>query len=192
MRLRPLAAVLITIAAPLAACGDAPTQPELQGPVFPVPSGLWSSPFTPASKKSFVFRSDVGDFIGQGLSVNYTAENSSIQVKTVGTGVVVIVNEGISFEDWTGYFFPMKGLTVLKPGYYADLKREPALPFGADSLKARMDWNGHFRGCNSVTGWFAVDRIEYVSGQITALDIRFQQHCDGTAPALRGAIRLSP
>ena len=37
-------------------------------------------------------------------------------------------------------------------------------------------------------GWFVVDAVTYVGDTLTAIDLRFEQHCEGHAPALRGEI----
>jgi hypothetical protein len=37
-----------------------------------------------------------------------------------------------------------------------------------------------------------VDHVAYSGPNITALDLRFEQHCEGGNPALRGAIRWRP
>ena len=47
------------------------------------------------------------------------------------------------------------------------------------------------RGCSMTTGWFAVDNVAYASGTITALELRFEQHCEDMTPALHGAIRFA-
>jgi len=39
--------------------------------------------------------------------------------------------------------------------------------------------------------WFTVDKINFTGTTITSLDLRFEQHCDGTVAALRGAIHRS-
>jgi hypothetical protein len=54
--------------------------------------------------------------------------------------------------------------------------------------KGGFRWAGHGRGCNGFTGWFVVDQISHTNGVLTALDLRFEQHCDGQPPALHGKI----
>jgi hypothetical protein len=36
-----------------------------------------------------------------------------------------------------------------------------------------------------------VDRVVYTAGKITEVELRFEQHCEGGGPALRGQIRWS-
>jgi len=44
------------------------------------------------------------------------------------------------------------------------------------------------RGCNTLTGWFVVDSVTYNEIALTAIDLRFEQHCEGDLPALHGEI----
>ena len=78
----------------------------------------------------------------------------------------------------------MLGTTPIKVGYYGDLRR---FPFH-NPIKGGLSWYGNGRGCNTLTGWFAVDKAIYTGTTLTAIDIRFEQHCEGLVPALRGAI----
>jgi hypothetical protein len=78
----------------------------------------------------------------------------------------------------------MSTLTQLQPGYYADLQRYPF----HNPAKGGLDWSGMGRGCNTLTGWFVGDSVTYTSNVLTAIDLRFEQHCEGFAPALHGNI----
>jgi hypothetical protein len=86
--------------------------------------------------------------------------------------------------EWIGDFPGMIGLDRLETGYY------PGLHNYADYNPARggFQWAGHGNVCNTLTGWFAVDQITYINGVLTALDLRFEQRCEGLAPALHGKI----
>jgi hypothetical protein len=77
----------------------------------------------------------------------------------------------------------MNTLSQLQPGYYSDLKRYPF----HNPAKGGLSWSGQGRGCNTLQGWFAIDRVIYTNGILTALDLRFEQRCDGGAP-LHGAV----
>lgn len=45
-------------------------------------------------------------------------------------------------------------------------------------------------GCTSVTGSFTLTNIRYANDQLMDFDLTFEQHCNGTAPALRGNIHV--
>jgi hypothetical protein len=85
---------------------------------------------------------------------------------------------------WNGNFAAMYSVAELLPGYYGDLRRWPF----HNRAKGGLSWYGEGRGCNSVTGWFVVDSVRYANGALAAIDLRFEQHCEGAAPALRGKI----
>ena len=82
----------------------------------------------------------------------------------------------------------MNTLTQLQPGYYAGLQRYPF----HNPVLGGLDWSGDGRGCNTLKGWFTVDSVTYVGSTLTAIDLRFEQHCEGGTTALHGAIHWGP
>ncbi|HEY0021763.1 MAG TPA: hypothetical protein VGB24_02605 [Longimicrobium sp.] len=159
-----------------------PTIPP--GPVNPPPSTLWRAApgLVPATGNYVYLQSDVGDFIAGGRS--YTYPGGALSVTTSGGLLSVVVTAN---ESWRGDFQAMNSLTELKPGYYGDLRRYPF----HNRLKGGMAWGGEGRGCNMLTGWFVVDQVTYAGGNLTEIALRFEQHCEGGGPALRGQIRWS-
>lgn len=160
---------------------DTSSQPVATGPLG-VPTGLWAPPatFVPPAGNYVYLVSDAGDFIGAGATQLLTSDSAPFNVynATIGPGVQMYVG------DWSGRFGPTTSLTQLQPGYYGGVVR-----YSADNpIKASMDWSGNGRGCDTVTGWFVVDKVTYTMNDVTALDLRFEQHCDAATPALRGVI----
>ena len=151
------------------------------GPVNPIPPGLWqpASGSVPSTGNYVYLQSDPGDFIGLGQT--YTFTTSQISVSAVGAHLGININTN---EFWSGEFHAMNTLDKLQRGYYGDLRR---FPFN-NPVKGGLDWDGAGRGCNTLTGWFVVDNVTYVNGVLTAIDLRFEQHCEGTSPALHGKI----
>jgi hypothetical protein len=160
---------------------DDTTKPA--GPVNPPPTNLWKPDptFVPASGTFVLLASDPGDYIGQGEFRVYTPPASPITVSSNGTRITVTVG------GYTGQFVAMLGTIPLSEGYYGDLM---AYPFH-NQVKGGMYWSGNGRACGRLTGWFAIDRIVYSGTAMTGLEMRFEQHCEGGASALRGAIRWS-
>ena len=160
--------------------GDATRPP---GPAA-IPGNLWRPPAgsTPASGTFFYFASDAGDFIGQGQTRLYTPANATITVNSTGNRLTVSVDGA---QDWVADFQTMNAISRLQPGYYPDLSR---FPFH-NPAKGGFSLTGEGRGCNTLTGWVAIDRATYSGNTLTGLDMRFEQHCEGLGPALRGAIR---
>ena len=157
------------------------------GPVNPPPAGLWqpASGSTPASGNYVYLQSDVGDYIGQGQTYTYTPAVATLSV-TANAGHLAIGVNGT--KQWTGDFQTMNTLTQLQPGYYAGLQR---YPFNNPVLGG-LSWYGDGRGCNTLKGWFIVDSVTYVSGVLSAIDLRFEQHSEGGTTSLHGAIHWGP
>jgi hypothetical protein len=157
------------------------TQPP--GPIQPTPSGLWQplAGSTPTVGDYVYLQSDVSDWVGQGSTYLYTPADHAIAVAASGNRIALTVGSAL---DWFGDFQAMSSLTQVEPGYYGNLERFPI----HNPARGGLDWFGQGRGCDTLTGWFAVDGISYVNGALTAVDLRFEQHCEGGTPALHGQI----
>jgi hypothetical protein len=155
------------------------------GPVNPVPAGLWRpAPGSTPSTGNYVYlTSEFGDFIGQGETHIYTPANAAITGTSVGSHLSISV---AGAQAWTGEYQVMNSITRLETGYYADLRRYPF----HNPAKGGLSWYGEGRGCNTLVGWFAVDRVTYTGDSLTAIDLRFEQRCEGGTAALHGAIHL--
>jgi hypothetical protein len=74
----------------------------------------------------------------------------------------------------------------LEPGYYPDIRRGPS----ANPAKGSLDCSAGTRGCNKVVGWYVVDSVAFTNDVIQAVELRFEQLCEGLAHnRLRGAVR---
>lgn len=162
------------------------------GPVTPPPAGLWQPPAgaTPDSGNYVYLESEPGDFIGQGQTHLFTESDVQISVSESG-GLLSVTILGPSIQvigvpdfRWDGFFRTMEVLEQLQPGYYGNLMR---YPFN-NPVKGGLDWSGVGRGSNTLTGWFVVDNAIYDLGVLMAVDLRFEQHSEGAAPALHGKI----
>jgi uncharacterized repeat protein (TIGR01451 family) len=153
------------------------------GPVNPPPVGLWAPApgATPASGNYVYIQSDAGDFIGEGRTETYTQANA---VLTVGESAGLLTVGVVGDRNYAASFNAMIPLTRLEPGYYANAQR---WPLGNPTLGG-LSFTGDGRGCNVISGWFAVDSIAFLDGVVTAVDLRFEQHCENNTPALRGRI----
>ncbi len=152
------------------------------GPVNPPPAGLWQpAPGSTPSTGNYVYlQSDAGDWIGQGLTYTFTPDTTLFDVYTnVGYFGLTIGN-----REWYGDFQAMYTLTELQPGYYGNLGR---FPF-QNPATGGLSWWGDGRGCNEISGWFVVDSVSYNGINLKSIDLRFEQHCDGSGPALHGQI----
>jgi hypothetical protein len=152
------------------------------GPTTP-PAGLWepATGATPDSGNYVYLESEPGDFVGQGGNYLYTLVDAAITVSDAGGRLAVSVDGN---EFWTGDFQAMSGLSFLEAGYYADLQRYPF----HNPVKGGLSWAGEFRGCNQLTGWFVIDSVTYDGDTLSAIELRFEQRCDGDDAALHGEI----
>jgi len=164
--------------------GDTTTPP---GPVNPPPAGLWAPPagVTPASGDYVYLESNSGDYIGAGATFTYTRANALLSFSSSGARLAVAVTGD---QSWRGAFLAMSSLARLQPGYYGDLQREPF----SNPTKGGLEWSGEGRGCNQLNGWFVVDSVTYNGNALAAIELRFEQRCEGAAAALRGKVRLTP
>lgn len=148
------------------------------GPIDPVPPNLWKPDATPVGTNYVYLQSDTGDYIGGGGTYLYTPGNASMGFS--GGGLEFDVSVTTAPQSWNGGVRAMAWINRLALGYYPQI--------GPNPTRGALGWSSDSRGCNAVTGWFAVDHLTYVADTVTAVDLRFEQHCDGDTAALHGAV----
>ena len=116
------------------------------------------------------------------MNYTYTPATATVALTTSPGRLTVAVGGSNVFDSWDGVFGAMNTRSTLEVGYYPDLERFVNLTRGG------LNWSGAGRGCNTLRGWFAIDQVTYTADSVTAVDLRFEQHCEGATPALRGAI----
>lgn len=155
------------------------------GPVNPSPARLWKPLQTllPTAGNYFHTASEAGDTIGGGQTKTRTQPPANITVNASGNAISIGVDGDI--DAWL-YFRTMSSLTRIKPGYYEKIRtvnheNNPAtgyLEVGNDPIL-----------CSAVNGWVVVDKVTYTGDELTAIELRFEQHCNDATPAIRGAVR---
>ncbi|MFZ6725525.1 hypothetical protein ACO0K2_08535 [Undibacterium sp. MH2W] len=86
---------------------------------------------------------------------------------------------------WSAELRGMSRYSTLPLGYYPGIQGSRF----TNPVKGGMSWTGAGRGCSKSTGWFVIDSMasdQY--GTVSAIDLRFEQHCEGRTAALHGAI----
>lgn len=155
------------------------------GPVYPIPANLWEPApgDIPTTGNYIVLKSDTSDWVGGGQTYTYTPATPATTVAVrVTDGAMTVQVTGA--EWWYGYFVAMSSEPKLRVGYYGDLHR-----YGfSNPVIGGLLWWGEARGCDTLQGWFTVDNVTYQGDNLTSIDLRFEQHCEGAAPALHGAI----
>jgi hypothetical protein len=129
--------------------------------------------------------SESGDFIGGGESSEAGGEDSvSPGFRISSNHLDFELQNSSNGDDWTAEFEAPQG-ELLAPGLY-----EPATryPFQLETM-AGLSIHGNGRGCNELTGKFAVEELESdpTVGLVRA-SVTFEQHCEGGRAALHGVI----
>lgn len=132
--------------------------------------------------------SDPGDWVGQGRSYNLS---SGITAAAFNNGSYVRVryqNPGNSSDYWD-FSFESPGTNIpLTVGTYTGAVRYPFNPEGTPGLSV----TGQGRGSNTLTGFFTVHAISLSAlGQVQSFAASFEQHSEGSTPALRGTVQFN-
>ncbi len=156
-------------------------------PVLPVPATLWRPPadFANSVGNSAYFESEEGDYVGLGKRYAYDQRSAAVTLSGAGQYLSIDVKGN---ERWSAELRGMNNDSHnVEPGYY------PAVHGSRfnNPVKGGLSWTGEGRGCRVSNGWFAVDAITIEQGLLTSIDLRFEQHCEGRAAALHGAIHWS-
>jgi hypothetical protein len=179
----------IVIAAACASDGRTSLSPEidykLHRPTVPIPDSLWKAPAgsTPA-RGSYVYL-EMDPSLADGVTVPHTivASSGSIKPTAQGLRLTVAAADTIVPMSMSGTFDAMSGMLTPEVGYYPDLQLPAAL-----SHIGAMDVTMNARPCASPSGWFAIDYIFFFNGNLTMLDLRFEQRCAGVAAPTRGQV----
>jgi len=158
---------------------------KLHRPTVPIPDSLWKAPAgsTPA-RGSYVYL-EMDPSLAAGVPVPHTilAAGGTILPTAKGPRITVAAADTIVPMSMTGTFDAMSGMLIPEVGYYPDLQ----LPAAVSHIGA-MDVTMNARPCVSPSGWFVIDYIFYFSGNLTMLDLRFEQRCAGVAVPTRGQV----
>jgi hypothetical protein len=141
-------------------------------------SALTVLPVAPSAQSFIVLRSDSGDSVGQGRPYWYDRSNAILALTANGSNVQMSINGD---EKWSASF-SLPGAGTLQPGVYASLPRSPQAGPGYFTL------SNSARSCNTSLSTVTLDAATYVAGVLSTIDLHFEQHCEGGAPALRGLV----
>jgi hypothetical protein len=183
--LRPPGLPGIRVAGDGRACGRVNGRFVVRRRGSPPPASFPKPPPTVAA--SISFRSDPGDFIGQGQAARYSnLENALFQVGRGTSGSIFVRSFGYDGSAWS-VDLAAPGQRLPRPGVYEGAMRHPFEPPGAPGLAV----GGNGRGCNMLSGRFAVHDARYgPQALVRSFLTRFEQHCEGAGPALRGEVRV--
>lgn len=134
---------------------------------------------------NFIFDSEEGDYIGQGLYQEfYLADGNITASRNYDNGVTIRFK---GRDSWT-LNFAAPGDVDLTTGLYSNATR---FPF-QDVTEPGLDISGAGRGCNTLEGNFEVTNLVYDSeGEVEKFEATFEQHCSGMTPALFGLVNYN-
>jgi hypothetical protein len=133
------------------------------------------------SRTRFDFDSDRGDYIGDGESERYRPKDAAITVRGNRSFIHGDI-DGYDGSWWDVDFSAPDGDILLVGKTYRHALRWPF-----NGGRPGLDIAGEGRGCNKVRGQFTVTALKIrTDGSVEFVGIRFEQHCDGITPALRG------
>ncbi|MCU1353074.1 MAG: hypothetical protein JWM05_2283, partial [Acidimicrobiales bacterium] len=166
--------------------------PPSPNPTATVPDGLWrpAPGATPATGSYLYTASEPGDPVGEGHEVLLAGDlvGAQAQERRTGSGGTtgpLVMFGGLTSTSWvSGIAEGTSRSERLQLGYYGNLHRFG----GGNQVLGGLDVSSTGSGCGVVTGWFVIDELTYVGSQITHVKLRFEQHCEGRAPALHGEL----
>jgi len=127
------------------------------------------------------FQSDTGDPVGRGTDYSYNRVNSVFELENYGDHFTLDITGA---ENWHATFYKPSGHAQWQTGLYIDAAGAPFHDPAAGGLNVRSSVG---TGCDH-NGWFKVTKVEYDGADLASIDIIFGQHCNNSAPALRGQI----
>ncbi|MFI2237421.1 hypothetical protein [Streptomyces chrestomyceticus] len=131
---------------------------------------------------SYTYKSDAGDWVGQGKSVTHTGATSTFRLSDSYGGGVSFGVEG-KREYWTAEFRPPTGERLTAGRTYQVTGAEGGTTLGV---------YGNGRACGNATGEFTVDRLYFTDeGEVTGLSARYRQVCGGGTAGMSGTVHYA-
>ena len=135
------------------------------------------------------FVSDTGDYIGQGWTLLLEAPTSTFTPRLETStrrsiSFSIVGSDGLTTLNWTLDLAAPQDQQLV-PGTYLNATR---YPFQAPTVPG-LNFSGDGRGCNMLSGQFTITQAVYgADGSVQRFLATFEQHCEGTGPALRGTL----
>ncbi|MGZ4707379.1 MAG: hypothetical protein ACXWBN_01400 [Acidimicrobiales bacterium] len=152
-----------------------------------IPSSAWK-PTEAMPSNSYIYLAHDAGYAGHataGSELHTQADSELGMTEHSGTvDAFALVGPNVDAEFTTRAPF---GRMV--PGFYPGT-RYPQPDAATPAM--RVDESTYEWFCAAPTGWFAVDHIAYAEdGSLSALDLRFEQRCDGETASLHGQVHWS-
>lgn len=160
---------------------------KLPGVIHDIPAGdflatgVLKKPAQGQAEKSYLkVNSNKGDYIGQGRTYDHSGDQLVVAHSPRGIEVRVGGPGG-----WIIHFAAPPNQT-LEVGEYRDAKR---FPFNREA--PGLNFSGNGRGCNRLSGEFAIWELELEGNTIVRLAVDFVQRCEERGPPLMGKLRVN-
>ena len=158
--------------------------PAASGPIVPAPAALWRAPAGSTPTAGPYVYLDGGATLGAGITLPQMLVPGPITVSTTGGKLSIVAYDPVKTLGMNGTFQEMISQTAMREGYYHDLRATSEGDAGTGGLDVGVgSWS-----CNSLVGWFVIDRQFYFQGGLTVIDLRFELRCGGFGAPLRGQI----
>ena len=148
------------------------------------PSNAWK-PTEPLPSNSYIYLAYDAGYAGQATAGSEIHTQADAELYLYEYGGTVHAS-GLMGPNIETEFTTRAPFGRMVPGYYPGTQYpqvDPAVP-AMRVYKTTPEWF-----CSVPTGWFSVDHIAYDEfGNMSELDVRFEQRCDGNTPALHGQI----
>lgn len=161
---------------------DDPTRP--QPPQNPPPADLWRAPpaALPPRGNYLYIESRGGDPVGLDLTLLFTDTNAPPVVTVNGRRLRLAVGGP---APWLAEFDPGIAVVGLVVGFVGSIAGPPL----GNPVTGGLNVTAQGRACERATGWFVVDRLLAVDGQLSEIELRFSHQCEGASGVLRGQLR---
>ena len=139
-----------------------------------------SSVTPPSGIPTFVrLVSDPAESLGGGATFDYSRANALVTVRPLGAQLAMRV---VGDRVWDGFLSLGSSETQLRAGTFASLTNAPA------SGAAGFRWSSQEVTCAASVATVTIDSVKYDGATLRAIDLHFEQRCDGQSAALRGTV----
>ena len=169
----------------LALAGD-PTTPVARSVTLTLvaPTGVGSTAPCLGGGNVIFFDGDAGDYIHKGTD---TIKLGTWRASPVSTDTITIHVDPSDPKQglWWDLEFSSRAIPAkLAPQVYEGAERAPFASPGHPGI----DLGGDGRGCNTISGRFQIETLEFSGSALKAFTATFEQHCEGGSAALRGCV----
>jgi len=123
--------------------------------------------------------SDPAESLGGGGTYDYSTANALVTVRPFGAQLAMRV---VGDRVWDGFLALSSADRQLRAGTFESLTNTPSL--GAAGFR----WSSQEVTCGATVATVTIDTVRYNGEELRAIDLHFEQRCDGQSAALRGTV----